>query len=219
MTNSRKNYFFTLLFFALCNGKALSQEMGNSVCMIFYDNSDRNKDTIKGVDLEVIKEDTLIFEWPNMVGPAYLFKKDSMVFIECTGAMISTVCDSLDFFKYRFATIVVDLRTCVIEKQLNSMDYLPETPESLCAMYQSNLFKYRAKKSVQKNCSMDNYVRLYACQLMYAALMGSTDAKCLFQNIKKDYRLFDLGLDAVEYRMNQKIIQQLSPINNAKCQN
>ena len=53
---------------------------------------------------------------------------------------------------------------------------------------------------------------------MYAAAMGSVEAKCLFQRIKKDYRLFDQGLDAVEYRMNTKIIQQLSPIGDVKCQ-
>lgn len=199
----------------------LAQEIGSNLCKIYYDvplSTYGSSDTIEGVDVYVEKNGVPVFEWPNMVGPAYIFKKDSVVSIDCTGRMVSTICDSLDFFQYRFATVLVDLRTCSIKKYLNSMDYLPSTPEKLCAMYPSNLFKYRSGKRVREECPKFNYARLYSYQLMYAAVIGSVEAKCLFQRIKKDYRLFDQGLDAVEYRMNMKIIQQLSSIGNVKCQ-
>ena len=214
---------YYLVFFGtfLCVFRIHAQEIGSNLCKISYDvthSTYGSSDTIEGVDVYVKKSGALIFEWPNMVGPVYIFKKDSVVSIDCTGSMVSTTCDSLDFFRYRFATVLVDLRTCSIEKHLNRMDYLPGTPEKLCAIYQPNLLKYRSGKRVRKECPKFNYARLYSYQLMYAAVMGSVEAKCLFQRIKKDYRLFDQGLDAVEYRMNTKIIQQLSPIGDVKCQ-
>lgn len=209
--NTILKYYWMFLLLSGYNHIVWSQEIGNDFCNISYATPYiSGKDTILGVDLYIDKAGNLIFEWPNMVGPAYMRQEGDIVFIDCTGVMMSRICDSIDYFEYRFATVVVDLRSCSIEKQLNRLnDYLPDTPEKLCARYRTNLLKYKRKQRIQKDCSNANYIRLYAYQLLYAALTGSAEATRLYQRIPKDYRLFNDGLDAVEHRMNTKIIRYL----------
>jgi hypothetical protein len=209
-----------IIYFVVLCSHCFSQEIGNNKCLLLFDTAAKIGNSnfyFKAMDIEIRKNSKeMIFEWPNIIGPAIVDARDSLAIIECFASLIKPSCENLEYFVEKIATVSVNINNCSIEIKVNKFECLSDDAKTLCGRYESVINRYKNKKKISKKCSNSNYMRIYMYQLTYASLHGSDRAKYLFEKMKKDCDLFDDGLDAIEYRNSSKIIEQLLINNKSK---
>ena len=194
-----------------------AQEFGSDSCQIYFETEDadwKQRDSIKGFELGIKRRDSTIFEWDKFIGTAYIFPADSIVSIKCESNLMYAAMDSFVYYRYVFATITVNVKTCSVNKIIPTDSlYSENNPEILCTAYHQILKKYKRHRKISPYCRNVDYVRVYAFQLMYAAIHGSTQSRHFFCKMKKDFDIYRDALDGEDYLMNTKIIEQLLSIH------
>jgi hypothetical protein len=204
----------------ICLAKIYSQPYGEmsisvgdcSVSGEIFEELKNDSNHYKTGDLYISKGKDLIFEWPAIIGPAVVTRKDSLLSIDCTGSLIHAIEDSLYFTRTTFAIVEVNLNSCSLNKAIQSdRRYLNEIPGGMLYQYDYIKKTYHSKRKILKNYTNENFIRVYSYCLMYHALAGDRRSYLLFNKLRKDYHLFDQGLDAVEFRFNKKMVDLLRP--------
>jgi len=166
------------------------------------------KDSISGIEVSIFTQHSHIFDW---AGEALVITTDSL-HQEILCIMTNPILERQDTFTYSpivIAKVFLNTRTCEIKKEIYAQDFLSKPVKQIVGEYRKNKMLYKKRRRIDPAHDNSNYLLRYCYDLTYAALTGDSTSTELLLSLKKDFKMFRMGLDAEDLYYNRETLYNL----------